>query len=74
MTAVPAYDLKLDELRVALGYATIGVKGPAAKPSEAVAKAMTITPVGAAPAKTKAAPKKAPKKAEKKEEKKKEVQ
>eukprot|EP00525_Craspedostauros_australis_P003425 CAMPEP_0198110448 /NCGR_PEP_ID=MMETSP1442-20131203/2469_1 /TAXON_ID= /ORGANISM="Craspedostauros australis, Strain CCMP3328" /LENGTH=131 /DNA_ID=CAMNT_0043766517 /DNA_START=27 /DNA_END=418 /DNA_ORIENTATION=+ len=60
MSAVPAYDLNLDELSVALGYATISAKGKAAPASDAVAKAMNIK----APAKKAAAPKKAAKKEE----------
>jgi hypothetical protein len=42
MTAVPAYNLAFDELKVALGYATIGVEGSAVPASDAVAKAMNI--------------------------------
>jgi hypothetical protein len=58
MSAVPAFDLKLDELNIALGYATIG-GGEISTPSDAVAKAMNIQ----APAKKAAAPKAAKKEA-----------
>lgn len=60
MSAVPAYNLNLDELNIALGYATIG-GGEVSKPSDAVVKAMKIQ----APAKKAAAPKAAPKAAKK---------
>jgi hypothetical protein len=56
MSAVPAYDLQLDELNTALGYATIG-GGAITAPSDAVAKAMNIQ----ATAKKAAAPKAAKK-------------
>ena len=69
MTAVPAYDLKLDELHVALGYACIGIEGEAVPPSDAVKKAMSSVPAPKSSGKAvqgSAAPKKEEKKNEKK--------
>ena len=65
MSAVPAYDLKLDELNIALGYATIG-GGEITAPSDAVAKAMSIKVVAPKAAAPKAAAPKAAKKEAKK--------
>ena len=61
MSAVPAYDLKLDELNIALGYATIG-GGEITAPSDAVKKAMSIKVVAPKAAAPKAAATKAAKK------------
>jgi Tfp pilus assembly protein FimV len=61
MSAVPAYDLKFDELNIALGYATIG-GGETTAPSAAVAKAMSIKVVAPKAAAPKAAAPKAAKK------------